>query len=281
MKPRRLLLALAYLIVLGFAGLAPGWLAPEKKVGPVTVPFELLPSNHIVLDAKINGKGPYRLVFDVGAPVTLLSNKAGEGSGVVKKDAPKSFLMGMRGEGKVDTLQIGDLKAEGLPVIVLDHPTLKALAGMLGKPLDGLIGYTFFARYKTTIDYQAKLMSFEPVDSKIRDLMKELPERLAGPKIAKKRTLAPTALWGLTIGEPSGGVSSRGVPVTLVVAGSPADEAGITVGDVMTTLDGRWTTTPSDAIGAAAGVKAGQPTAVVVLRDNEELTMTVTPKDGI
>ncbi len=272
---------MAFACVLGIAGFAFAWPDPVKKTGPVTVPFELLPSNHIALNAKINGKGPYRLVFDVGAPVTLLSNKAGEGSGVVKKDAPKSFLMGMRGEGKVDSLEIGDLKAEGLSVIVLDHPTLKALAGMLGKPLDGLIGYTFFARYKTTIDYQAKLISFEAVDSKIRDLMKELPERLAGPKVAKKRTLAPTALWGLAIGEPEGGVSSRGVPVTLVVPGSPAEEAGIKVGDVMTTLDGRWTTSPSDAIGAAAGVKPGQATTVVVLRGDDELTLTVTPTDGI
>lgn len=168
----------------------------------VTVPFELLPSNHMVLNAKINGTGPYRLVFDVGAPVTLISNKAGEESGVIKKGTPKSFLMGMRGEATVNSLELGELKAESLPVIVLDHPTVKALAGFTGKPLEGLIGYTFFAKYKTTIDYQAKLISFQPVDSKIRDLMKELPERFSAPKVAKKRTLAPRTLWVSKSGSP-------------------------------------------------------------------------------
>lgn len=279
MKRRYVLLALANLTL--FTGVALAWARPEAKGPAITVPFELLPSNHMVLNAKINGKGPFRLVFDVGAPVTLLSNKAGEESGVIKKDAPKSFLMGMRGEGKVDSLEIGDVKAEGLPVIVLDHPTLKALAGMLGKPLDGLIGYTFFARYKTTIDYQAKLMSFEPVDSQIRDLMKDLPARLAGPKVAKKRILAPTAVWGIEVGEPEGGVSSLGVPIRAIVEGSPADLAGLKVGDVLTSLDGRWTTTPSDAIGAAATVKPGQSATVVVLREGKELALTISPKDGI
>ncbi len=49
-------------------------------------------------------------------------------------------------------------------MIVLDHPILKALGDFLGRPLDGIIGYTFFARYRTTIDYQARQMTFEPVD---------------------------------------------------------------------------------------------------------------------
>ena len=75
----------------------------------------------------------------------------------------------MRGEGKVETLEVGDLTAKDLPVIVLDHPALKALGGFLGRPLDGIIGFTFFARYRTTIDYQAREMTFEPVDFEVRE----------------------------------------------------------------------------------------------------------------
>ena len=48
------------------------------------MPFEMLASNHMVVEAKINGKGPYRLIFDLGAPITLLSNKAAEASGAIK-----------------------------------------------------------------------------------------------------------------------------------------------------------------------------------------------------
>ena len=48
----------------------------EKKAAPpIAVPFELLKTQHMVVNVKINGKGPYRLIFDTGAPVTLINNK--------------------------------------------------------------------------------------------------------------------------------------------------------------------------------------------------------------
>lgn len=244
-----------------------------------TVPFEILSSNHMIVRAKLNDKGPYRLVFDLGAPITLLSNRAAESSGAIEKGAPKSFLFAMRGEGKVRSLSVGDLKAEDLPVIVFDHPALKALGGFFTGPLDGIIGFTFFARYKTTIDYKAKEMTFTPVEYRVRDLMKDLPERLSGPKTARERVLSPTSLWGLNVGEPAEG--SPGAPITRVVPGSPAAEAGLRAGDVLTTLDGRWTTNAADAHAAASGTVAGKEVEVVVLRDGKEVTLKVTPKEGI
>ena len=247
---------------------------------PATVPFELLASNHMVVQAKLNGKGPYRLVFDLGAPITLLGNKAAEGSGVVKPDAPKSFLFGMRGEGTVDNLEVGDLKAKDLPVVIFDHPILKALSGFLGRPLDGIIGFTFFAHYKTTIDYQAKVMTFEPVDHKVRDLMKDLPERLANHHDAKEIVLAPLGLWGLSLAKPEA-EHAPGVKITAVAPNSPAALAGLKVGDVLTTLDGRWTTTIPDAFAAASTIPPGQTAVAIVLRDGKELSLQVTPKIGL
>ncbi|MFO0954089.1 MAG: retropepsin-like aspartic protease, partial [Isosphaeraceae bacterium] len=199
-----------------------------KEGAKGVVPFELLVSNHMVVSAKLNGKGPYRLIFDLGAPITLLSNRASEGAGVVKAAAPRSMLFAMRGEATVGTLEVGTLKAEKLPVIVLDHPALRALGGLLGKPLDGIIGYTFFARYRTTIDYQSKTMTFEPVDYEVKDLMRELPNRLAGPKVARTKVLAPAGLFGFSVGEPKGSDGeSTGVPVLSVTPGSPAESAGL------------------------------------------------------
>lgn len=66
-----------------------------------------------------------------------------------------------------------------------------------------------------------------------------------------------------------------------MITGSPADKAGIKVGDILVSIDGRWTTTPSDTIAAAVGVKANQATKAVVIRDGTELALTVVPKDGI
>jgi len=275
------------LLVLTTAALAGAtiWLgpAPAEEPGPgagepARARFSMLPSNHMVLRAMLNGKGPYRLIFDLGAPITLLSNKAAEGSGAVDAKAPRSFLFSMRGEAEVRELRVGNLKAEKVPVVVFDHPALGVLSDVLGEPIDGIIGFTFFARYRTTIDYQKDEMTFAPVDFEVRDLMKDLPDRIAGPKVARSRVLAPGGLWGLRLGEaePDG----RGVRVAAVAPGSPAALAGLAAGDVLTAIDGRWTTSAHDVYAAAASVEPGREAPVAAVRDGKEIALNVRPADG-
>ena len=254
---------------------------PAKTTVKAMVPFSMLPSNHMVVQATINGKGPYRLIFDLGAPITLLSNQVSEASGVVKADAPRSFLFSMRGEAEVAKLQVGDLTTTKLPVIVLDHPALKILGEALGRPVDGIIGFTFFARYRTTIDYQANQMTFEPIDFPIRDLLRELPDRLAGPKTIRRRVLAPGGFWGLRLAKTTGNINAAGVPIVAVLPGSPAALAGLQPGDVLTTLDNRWTTSVADVYAAVADVQPGRDVSVVIVREGKEQTLTVKPVEGI
>lgn len=263
----------------GPKGSAPLEMFQGKSKGKA-VPFEMLETNHMVVRAKINGKGPFDLIFDVGAPITLLSNKAAIESGTIKASAPRAFLFAVRGEAEVKTLEVGALSAEHLPVVVLDHPLLKAMGEMLDRRLDGIMGYTFFARYRTTIDYQARRMTFEPVETKVRNLMRDLPDRLAGPREARERVLSPGGLWGLRVGDPEGGPDAAGVPITAVLPDSPAALAGLKSGDILTTLDGRWTTSQADTHAAAVSVPAGRAVPVVVLRDGKELTLTVRPAEG-
>jgi membrane-associated protease RseP (regulator of RpoE activity) len=202
-------------------------------------------------------------------------------SGAIDKKAPKSFLMGTRGEAKVKKIEMGDLVADDLPVIVMDHPAIKALSGILSKPLDGIIGYTFWAHYKTSIDYKDLKMTFSPVDFQVTDLMKSLPTQLSGPKVAKTIVISPRTLWGLILDAPQGGTSSPGIPIKTVLAGSPAASAGLKPGDILTSLDGRWTTSLADTYSAAEKAEHGKPVSVVVLRDGKEMTVTVTPREGI
>ena len=61
--------------------------APKATV----VPFELLPSGHMAVMVKVNGEGPYRLIFDTGAPITLLDNKVAKAAGLLK-DTPEPLF---------------------------------------------------------------------------------------------------------------------------------------------------------------------------------------------
>lgn len=276
---RRTWLILATAILSGLA-LAQAPVGQPQAEKPAKVSFSMLPSNHMLVRAMLNGKGPYRLIFDLGAPITLLSNRAAEESGTVKADAPRSFLFSMRGEAEVAEMKVGELTAKDLPVVVFDHPALKILGEVLGQPVDGIIGFTFFARYKTTIDYQVDEMTFEPVDFEVRDLMKDLPDRLAGPKTARRSVTAPGGLWGLRLGPPVGGLSSPGTPIVEVLADSPAQAAGLKAGDVLTTIDGRWTTSADDVHQAAAAVPPGRSVPVGLLRDGREILVEIRPADG-
>jgi hypothetical protein len=254
--------------------------APAQAKTKAVIPFEVLPSNHMLVKAKINGKGPYHLIFDLGAPITLLNNRVSEDSGVVKANAPRSILFGMRGEAEVDKLQVGDLNVDKLPVIIFDHPLLNVLEKFAGRPIDGLMGFTFFARYRTTIDYHAHQMTFEPIDYQVRDLLKDLPDRLLGPKVARRRVLVPKAVYGLRLAGPAGGLDAPGVLIAEVLSGSPADQAGLRAGDLLVTLDGRWTTSVADLFHAAAAVEPGQAIVATVRREGKEQTLTIRPADG-
>src|SRR5262249_30507246 len=114
----------------------------DDSVGnkPVTVPFGLLKTQHMTIEVKINGKGPYRMIFDTGAPVTLINNKVAKEAGVLPKDfrQPLFAFFGSMGQFKMRSLEVGDLKLENVKTMVMDHPTVGAISNVLG-PIEGIV----------------------------------------------------------------------------------------------------------------------------------------------
>ena len=52
----------------------------------------------MAVQVKINGKGPYRLIFDTGAPTNLINNKLAKEAGVIDQEGrqgPRLPLFGM------------------------------------------------------------------------------------------------------------------------------------------------------------------------------------------
>jgi hypothetical protein len=257
----------------------------KEKAKPVVVPFELLPSGHMTVMVKLNGKGPYKLIFDTGAPTLLINNRIAKEADLLK-DAEKPLIapFGSKGEVKVKILEVGDQKAENIPAMIMDHPTVEAISTAFKKDagvIDGIVGFPFFARYKMTLDYRAKTMTFVPngynPPNVTEAMQKELMERFSKGETVK--ILAPAAQWGM-ICEKGEKDEDAGVVVKDVLPDSAVAKAGLKKGDRVLTIDGRWTDSLPDLYTAAGYVKPGKMAPVVIKRDGKEMELQVKPTSG-
>lgn len=256
--------------------------AEKKAVEKLVVPFELLDSRHMAVQVKLNGKGPYRLIFDTGAPMNLVSSRAAKASGMLDAKAKgPTGLFGSMGLKKIETLEIGAAKVENTNAQVLDHPYVDALGEILG-PLDGIVGFPFFARYKTTIDYQKKEMTLVPNGYVPGDAMEALMAKMMAAQSAGKdaRIVGPAAVFGFAVEKPKGD-DAPGVAVVEVLGDGAAAKAGLKAGDRLLTLDGRWTDTVGDTFLAASLVRVGRDAVLMVERGGKELRLTVRPVRGV
>jgi hypothetical protein len=246
---------------------------PPKKF---VIPFELIKTQHMVVSVKVNGKGPYRLVFDTGAPFNLVNNKIAKEAGLTGKGGAFA-LFGMGGQAKIKELELGDLKADDVSTMIMDHPTVGAIGKFVG-PIDGILGFTFYARYKMSIDYEKKLITLEPGDYVPGDVMELLMKKMMAAKTP--RILAPAGLVGIRV-EKDKDDEAAGVNVKEVLADSPAFAAGFKAGDRLLTLDGRWTDTVNDTYIAAGYIRLNTPVAAQVLRDGKRITLKLTVRAGL
>jgi predicted aspartyl protease len=123
-----------------------------------TVPFRLL-NNHVYVQAKVNGKGPFTFIVDTGGH-TLLSHKLVREVGlkVVGAAVTSGAGEGHEKTGFVhfDEIAIGGARLtdqDGFATEIYD-PSIE------GIPVDGMIGFEIVRRLVTTIDYGAKTLTF-------------------------------------------------------------------------------------------------------------------------
>jgi membrane-associated protease RseP (regulator of RpoE activity) len=254
---------------------------PDKK--PVKVPFEMLVTRHMAVQIKVNGKGPYRVIFDTGAPISLLSSKVAKESGLAKGGGSSFFSLGSLFGGveptKAKSLQVGDLEAKNVSVIIMDHPTVEVLASVLG-PIEGIVGFPFFARYRMTLDYQAKELTFVPNGYEPKDVLEMMMNTVMGQGTPEPRHLSPSGLWGIKVAKDAGD-EEAGVKVTEVAKDGPAAKAGLQVGDRLLVLDDRWTDSINDCYAAATTAPVDAEVIVVVRRDGAQKELKVKPVKGL
>jgi hypothetical protein len=125
--------------------------------GEVTVPFRLL-NNHVIVDVRVNGRGPFPFLVDTGGHDIVTPQTARR----IGLDAVGAATSGGGGEATttngyapVRELDLGGARLTGQTVVTLDFSP----AAVEGVQLGGMIGVEFFERFVVTIDYGARTMT--------------------------------------------------------------------------------------------------------------------------
>jgi clan AA aspartic protease (TIGR02281 family) len=132
-------------------GCSDTWAAGPSESAPVFANSRE-PDVHVVL----NGEGPFRFLVDTGANCTSLTERAASRLGLALEG--EHVAHGVRGTetghfAVVDRIVVGGVEARNIRVSVLPS---------LGGELDGILGYDFLKNFRTTFDYPAGRVTFEP-----------------------------------------------------------------------------------------------------------------------
>lgn len=146
----------------------------------VEVPFELA-SEHIYLDVEINGKGPFKFIFDTGA-VNVLTPEAAQRLGLATSGEITAKGTGgvqSASEAKVESIRIGEVTLRDQQFYVLELPS----SDVTGRKVDGLIGHGWLSVLPTKIDYAGSRITFYPAKGyRYAGPASGLPLRLRGTR---------------------------------------------------------------------------------------------------
>jgi predicted aspartyl protease len=127
-------------------------------------PVPMRPGNPFILvDAKLNGRGPFTMEIDTGATVTNLSPASARRSGVAARGSVTAHGAGGTLPAKIGraTIAFGPFRKKAQQVAILDG--LERISAAARTPVDGIIGASLFYGTRLTIDYPGSRLWVEPV----------------------------------------------------------------------------------------------------------------------
>jgi hypothetical protein len=131
------------------------WALPPS--GRVTVPIRLL-NNHVVVDVRIDGHGPFPFLVDTGGH-DIVTPATAKALGIVSQGATPTFgagdKPGSNGYAHLARIDVGGAALSDQTVITLDFSPVN----VEGLQLGGMLGVEFIERFVVRLDYGAKTMT--------------------------------------------------------------------------------------------------------------------------
>ena len=256
------------------------------KAKTYQIPYKLTIPKHIVVRAKINGKGPFNFILDTGAPALIVATKAAKKAGVEPDD---------NGWATLDRLELeGGLRLPKTEARIETPFQLEGMNGMglAGLEIHGLMGYQALSKYRMEIDFTRDKMAWTEIDYKparalgmgmkgggqgglevFGSVMKTIGMFL-GRQAAPEVTLR--GFFGLALIE-----GDEFPKVESVLEKGPAGEAGLRAGDAVTKLQGRSVTNVADVMRLARRLPPGMKVTLTVQREKETKEISFTSGEGI
>jgi S1-C subfamily serine protease len=144
--------------------------------------------------------------------------------------------------------------------------------------VEALLGVDFYGRYRVTIDYEKREMTFRPNGFEPGDTFGKFVARAQGAKYEKTPPPRAVAL-GISVADPPAG--GRGARVTAVLAGSSAEQAGFKVGDSIVGIENWWVEDAQDLYAHAPLFNPNATLKFYVLRDGKMETLNVKFRAGL
>jgi predicted aspartyl protease len=135
--------------------------APVVPQTVIVVPFEFIHGS-ILVQASLNGQGPFWMMLDTGADPSIVE------IGTAKRVGLKIAASGQPGSGggtdenlayetSLPLVQLGGLTASDVDALAMD---LSKLSSALGRPISGVLGYSLLKTRIVQIDYPNREVRF-------------------------------------------------------------------------------------------------------------------------